>query len=66
MEVFSGTLPGMSKPAPSGKSEPSPFDKMRELASRVMSVPKAEIDRREKHWRKKRETTALKARKAAR
>jgi len=28
------------------KAEPSPFEKMQTLARRVMSVPKAEIDRR--------------------
>jgi hypothetical protein len=45
----------MSDPAPSTKPEPTPFQKMQALATRVMSVPKAEIDRREQDWRKERE-----------
>jgi len=36
------------------KSDPSPFQKMASLASRVMSVPKAEIDRRAEAAKKQR------------
>lgn len=35
--------------------EPTPFEKMRALARAVVSVPKAEIDRREEEWRKGRQ-----------
>jgi len=31
--------------------EPTPFQKMQELAVKVLSVPKSEIDRREKAWK---------------
>jgi hypothetical protein len=41
--------------------QPTPFDKFREFTRRVVSVPKAEIDRREKEYklarRRKRPTT---------
>lgn len=44
----------MSDPAQSAKPEPTPFERMQALATRVMSVPKAEVDRREQQWRKER------------
>jgi len=37
------------------KAEPSPFEKMQTLARRVMSVPKAEIDRRAVEAKKQRD-----------
>jgi len=45
----------MSEPSSSANPEPTPFEKMQALAARVMSVPKAEIDRREQEWKKQRE-----------
>ena len=45
----------MSESAPSHeKLEPSPFEKMQALATRIMAVPKSEVDRREEKWRKER------------
>ncbi len=35
--------------------EPTPWDRFRDATKRVLSVPKAEIDKREKAWRKKRQ-----------
>jgi hypothetical protein len=32
-------------------NEPTPFEKFRDFTKRVVSVPKAEIDRREKEYR---------------
>lgn len=40
------------------KSEPTPFEKMRDLAAKVVSVPKSEMDRREAEWRKERESVS--------
>lgn len=34
--------------------EPTPFQKLQEITRRVLSVPKAEIDRRDEEWRKQR------------
>jgi hypothetical protein len=45
----------MSTPAAKAEPEPSPFERMKALAAKVISTPKAEIDRREKEWRKGRE-----------
>ena len=42
----------MSDSAP---AEPTPFERMKALAMRVMSVPKSEIDRREQEWKKRRQ-----------
>jgi len=39
---------------PAAKSESSPFERMAALARRVMSVPKAEIDRRSAEAKKQR------------
>lgn len=46
----------MSDPATTDKSEPTPFERMQALASQVLSVPKAEVDRREKQWRERRKS----------
>lgn len=35
--------------------EPTPFEKMREAAKRVLSVPREEMKRREEQWRKEQE-----------
>jgi len=35
-------------------AEPTPFQKFEALTRRVMSVPKAEIDRRQSEYKKKR------------
>ena len=43
----------MSESAPE-KPEPSPYEKMQALAAHVMSVPKAEVDKRENKWREER------------
>jgi len=34
------------------KTEPTPFQKFQALAQGVVSVPKAEIDKREQDWKK--------------
>jgi hypothetical protein len=52
----------MSDPAPSTMPEPTPFERMRALAMRVLSVPKSEVDKRERQWKKDR--AAKKFRKA--
>ncbi|MDR3404213.1 MAG: hypothetical protein P4L99_17070 [Chthoniobacter sp.] len=44
----------MSESAPQEKPEPSPFAKMQALATRVMAVPKSEVDKREEKWREER------------
>lgn len=36
------------------KTEPTPFEKFRDFAKQVISVPKAEIDRREAEYQKQR------------
>jgi len=36
------------------KTEPTPFQKFQALAKGVISIPKAEIDRREQEWKKDR------------
>ena len=36
------------------KTEPTPFEKFRAFAQQVISVPKAEIDRREAEYKKRR------------
>jgi hypothetical protein len=35
-------------------NEPTPFEKFREFTRKVVSVPKAEIDRREKEYQSER------------
>lgn len=35
--------------------ELSPFEKMRQLAAKVVSTPKDEVDRRQEEWRKDRD-----------
>lgn len=37
-----------------GKPEPTPWEKFVETTRRVLSVPKAELDKREKVWRERR------------
>lgn len=32
----------------------TPFEKMADLAARIVSTPKAEVDRREKEWKSQR------------
>lgn len=44
----------MSEAVPSERPEPSPFEKMSALATRVLSVPKSEVDKREAKWREDR------------
>lgn len=36
----------------------TPFDRFKEITSKIISVPKKEIDKREKAWKKKRHTKA--------
>jgi len=36
------------------KNQPTPFEKFREFTRRVVSVPKTEIDRREREYQKAR------------
>lgn len=38
------------------KPDPTPFENFQQFAKKVLSVPKAEIDRREKEYKKKRAT----------
>lgn len=45
--------------------EPTPFEKLQALTKRVLSVPKAEIDRREGEWRKEQDAKKHKRKKAA-
>lgn len=37
--------------------EPTPFEKFAAVAKQVVSVPKAEMEKREKAWKKEREKT---------
>jgi hypothetical protein len=39
---------------PTAKPEPSAFEKFRQFTAKVLSVPKAEIDRREAEYQKDR------------
>ena len=55
----------MSEPAPSEKPEPTPFEHMQSLATRVMSVPKSEVDKREEEWRENRKKSSDKKKRAA-
>ena len=41
----------MSEPAPSAAPEPTPFEKFRDFAKRIIAVPKAEADEKEMEWR---------------
>lgn len=45
----------MSESSASEKPEPSPFEKMRALATQALSVPKSEVDKREQQWREERD-----------
>ena len=55
----------MNEPAPVEKQpELTPFEKMAALASRVLSVPKTEVDRREQEWKEQRKTSARQGPKA--
>lgn len=38
--------------------EPHPFQRMKALAAQIIATPKAEVDRREKEWRKAKEKKA--------
>jgi len=44
----------MSEPDPAEKQEPTPFERMKALATRVLSVPKSDVDKREEKWKKER------------
>jgi hypothetical protein len=37
---------------------PGPFERMEKLAKQVMSVPKSELDKREREWRAERKKTS--------
>ena len=45
----------MSAPANPKPDHTTPFARMTNLAANVLGVPKSEVDRREKAWRKRRE-----------
>ena len=49
----------MSEAAP---SEPTTFDKFKDFARRIIAVPKAEADKKEREWREQRKATAQKKR----
>ncbi len=42
------------QPAPARHEEPTPFERMRALATAVLAVPKAEVERRERERREER------------
>ncbi|MBV9657135.1 MAG: hypothetical protein JO295_03390 [Verrucomicrobia bacterium] len=46
----------MSEPAAADKPEPTPFEKLQAFTRQILAVPKAEIDRREREWRKQRQS----------
>jgi hypothetical protein len=50
----------MSESSPIEKPEPTPYERMQALASKVMAVPKSEVDKREQEWRENRQTTRQK------
>jgi hypothetical protein len=52
--------------APADKPDSTPFERMQALATRVLSVPKSEVDKREREWREQRTATAQKKREARR
>lgn len=55
----------MSESNPSAAPEPTPFEKFRDFARRIVAVPKAEADAKEKEWREDRaKATAQKKREA--
>lgn len=41
------------------KPDPTPFEKFQQFAKKVLSVPKAEIERREKEYQKQRAGSKL-------
>lgn len=45
--------------------EPTPFEKFRDLAQRVVAVPKAEADEQERKWREERDKKKKERKKAA-
>jgi len=51
----------MSEPSPSSQPEPT-FEQFRDFARRIIAVPKAEADQKEKEWREDRKATAQKKR----
>ena len=48
----------MTDPVPSEQPEPTPFERMQALATRVLAMPKSEVDKREEEWRKEREKSS--------
>ena len=52
----------MSEPAP---AEPTPFEKFRDFARRIIAVPKSEADRQEEEWRKQRPKATEQKKRAA-
>lgn len=48
----------MSGAVPSEKREPSPFEKFKNFATRIIAVPKEEADEQERKWREDRATNA--------
>lgn len=44
----------MSEPAPSATPEPTPFEKFRDFARKIIAVPKAEADEKDREWREDR------------
>ena len=54
----------MSDPAPSAAPEPHPFQKFTDFARRIIAVPKAEADKKDKEWREERVKSTAKKREA--
>ena len=48
----------MSDATASEKPEPHPFEKFRDFAAKIIAVPKAEADEKERKWRDEREKAA--------
>jgi hypothetical protein len=46
------------EPQPEGR-ELTPFEKMRELAAKVITAPKSEVDRRQEEWKESRKPDNL-------
>jgi hypothetical protein len=51
----------MSEAAP---SNPTPFDKFKDFARRIIAVPKAEADAKEREWREERAKATERKRRA--
>ena len=41
----------MNDPAPSATPAPTPFEKFKDFARRIIAVPKEEADKKEREWR---------------